>query len=118
ATIATGGVGAQLNPILQNIDHRWFCQRSFIVHTEIAEFFFVDTTPFVDKYFLKPKDHKYDLERCTSKEEVFIKPLEGFGNSIKGFYCQVEDCCGTSSCTKHRAPWRHQRALNTPPTNP
>ncbi|KAI5388267.1 Purple acid phosphatase 3, variant 6 [Lathyrus oleraceus] len=55
-----GDVEAQLNPILQNIDHRWFCQRSFIVHTEIAEFFFVDTTPFVDKYFLKPKDHKYD----------------------------------------------------------
>ncbi|KAI5391661.1 hypothetical protein KIW84_076463, partial [Lathyrus oleraceus] len=81
ATIATGGVGAQLNPILQNIDHRWFCQRSFIVHTEIAEFFFVDTTPFVDKYFLKPKDHKYDLERCTSKEEVFIKPLEALRDS-------------------------------------
>jgi len=28
-----GDAEAQLSPFLQNIDHRWFCQRSFFVHT-------------------------------------------------------------------------------------
>lgn len=42
---------------------------------------------------------------------------EGSGNSTERFNCQVEDCCGTSSSEKHRAPRRHQRALNTPPAN-
>ncbi|KAI5388266.1 Purple acid phosphatase 3, variant 5 [Lathyrus oleraceus] len=71
-----GDVEAQLNPILQNIDHRWFCQRSFIVHTEIAEFFFVDTTPFVDKYFLKPKDHKYDWRGVLPRNKYLSNLLK------------------------------------------
>ncbi|OIW20766.1 hypothetical protein TanjilG_21988 [Lupinus angustifolius] len=74
-----GDVEAQLNPILQNIDHRWFCQRSFIVDTDIAEFFFVDTTPFVDKYFLEPKDHKYDWREVLPREKYLsnlLKDLE------------------------------------------
>ncbi|WVZ26614.1 hypothetical protein V8G54_005158 [Vigna mungo] len=29
-------------------------------YSEVAEFFFVDTTPFVDKYFTQPGDHVYD----------------------------------------------------------
>ncbi|PON96793.1 Calcineurin-like phosphoesterase domain, apaH type [Trema orientale] len=55
-----GNVMAQLNPVFRNIDSRWLCMRSFVVNSEIAEFFFVDTTPFVDKYFLRPKHHRYD----------------------------------------------------------
>ncbi|KAK7320204.1 hypothetical protein RJT34_04940 [Clitoria ternatea] len=74
-----GDVEAQLNPILHKIDHRWICQRSFIVDTEIAEFFFVDTTPFVDKYFLEPKDHKYDWRGVLPREKYLsnlLKDLE------------------------------------------
>lgn len=97
-----GDVLAQLNPILQKIDHRWICKRSFIVDTgklrsfivneqkifqflfpinfkkfaEIAEFFFVDTTPFVDKYFLKPKDHKYDWRGVLPRNRYLSKLLK------------------------------------------
>ncbi|KAF7847056.1 hypothetical protein BT93_L3404 [Corymbia citriodora subsp. variegata] len=46
-----GNVEAQLNPILRKMDSRWLCLRSFVVNAEIVELFFVDTTPFVDKYF-------------------------------------------------------------------
>ncbi|RDX75535.1 Purple acid phosphatase 17 [Mucuna pruriens] len=78
-----GDVEAQLNPILQKIDPRWICQRSFILDTEIAEFFFVDTTPFVDKYFLKPKDHKYDWRGVLPREKYLLKLLKDLEIALK-----------------------------------
>ncbi|RVW34564.1 Purple acid phosphatase 3 [Vitis vinifera] len=92
-----GKVEAQLSPILTKMDSRWLCLRSFILNAEIVEFYFVDTTPFVDKYFTDPEDHDYDwkgvLPRC--------------GHGIKRFHSQMEDCgwppynqkCGTSRDT-------------------
>ncbi|VVA91352.1 unnamed protein product [Arabis nemorensis] len=55
-----GDVGAQLSPMLKALDNRWVCMRSFIVNAEIVDFLFVDTTPFVDKYFIQPNKHVYD----------------------------------------------------------
>ncbi|XP_043695575.1 purple acid phosphatase 4-like [Telopea speciosissima] len=55
-----GDVEAQLSPVLSMKDQKWLCMRSFIVNTGIAEIFFVDTTPFVDKYFTHPGDDTYD----------------------------------------------------------
>ncbi|XP_068658522.1 purple acid phosphatase 17-like [Aristolochia californica] len=55
-----GNTVAQLSPVLRRIDSRWFCLRSFILNTEIAEFFFVDTTPFVEDYFVDPDGQTYD----------------------------------------------------------
>ncbi|KAL2649135.1 hypothetical protein GLYMA_05G247800v4 [Glycine max] len=78
-----GDVEAQLNPILQKIDPRWICQRSFIVDTEIAEFFFIDSTPFVDKYFLKPKDHKYDWRGVLPREKYLSKLLKDLEIALK-----------------------------------
>ncbi|CAL0329795.1 unnamed protein product [Lupinus luteus] len=46
-----GVVEAQLSPLQRKKDRRWVCLRSFILDAEIVEFFFVDTTPFVNKYF-------------------------------------------------------------------
>ncbi|PON84080.1 Acid phosphatase, type [Trema orientale] len=54
-----GDAEAQLSPLLRKIDSRWLCLRSFILNAETAEFFFVDTTPFVDSYFVET-DHTYD----------------------------------------------------------
>ncbi|KAI4352073.1 hypothetical protein L6164_006359 [Bauhinia variegata] len=79
-----GDVLAQLNPILGKIDKRWICQRSFIVDTEIAEFFFVDTTPFVDKYFYKPKHHKYDWRGVLPRKKYLSKLLEDLDLALKG----------------------------------
>ncbi|KAG4914679.1 hypothetical protein JHK87_052236 [Glycine soja] len=78
-----GDVEAQLNPILQKIDPRWICQRSFIVDTEIAEFFFIDSTPFVDQYFLKPKDHKYDWRGVLPREKYLSKLLKDLEIALK-----------------------------------
>ncbi|KAG7591693.1 Calcineurin-like phosphoesterase domain ApaH type [Arabidopsis thaliana x Arabidopsis arenosa] len=55
-----GDVRAQLSPMLRALDNRWVCMRSFIVNAEIVDFLFVDTTPFVDKYFIQPNKHVYD----------------------------------------------------------
>ncbi|KAF9671258.1 hypothetical protein SADUNF_Sadunf12G0028700 [Salix dunnii] len=55
-----GNAEAQLSPHLRKIDSRWLCLRSFIVNAELAEIFFVDTTPFVRSYFTDAEGHTYD----------------------------------------------------------
>ncbi|KAM0936283.1 putative Acid phosphatase, Peroxidase [Dioscorea sansibarensis] len=69
-----GDVLAQLSPILQKFDNRWFCMRSFIVNTENVDLFFVDTTPFVKKYWTHPKDHHYDW-RHVEPRDLYIENL-------------------------------------------
>ncbi|WJX48557.1 acid phosphatase [Trifolium repens] len=80
-----GDAEAQLNPFLHDIDHRWFSQRSFILHTEIAEFFFVDTTPFVDKdKYLSNllKDLETALRDSTAKWKIVVghHPVRSIGH--------------------------------------
>lgn len=41
----------------------------FLILAEIAEFFFVDTTPFVDKYFTDPEDHVYDWSGVEPRKD-------------------------------------------------
>ncbi|KAJ1394256.1 Metallo-dependent phosphatase-like [Sesbania bispinosa] len=62
-----GDVEAQLNPILHNIDHRWFCQR-----------FIVDTVLF------KPKDHKYDWRGVLPREKYLLNLLKDLEIALKG----------------------------------
>ncbi|OVA07379.1 Phosphoesterase domain [Macleaya cordata] len=71
-----GDAEAQLNPILRKIDSRWLCLRSFILNAEIAEFFFVDTTPMVDMYFTTTKDHTYDWRGITSRQKYISELLK------------------------------------------
>ncbi|XP_057804919.1 purple acid phosphatase 17-like [Salvia miltiorrhiza] len=69
-----GDAVAQLSPLLRKIDSRWLCLRSFIVNAELAELFFVDTSPFVDEYFTNPGDHVYDW-RDVSPVKTYIAHL-------------------------------------------
>ncbi|OMO87768.1 hypothetical protein COLO4_20578 [Corchorus olitorius] len=69
-----GDAEAQLSPLLRQIDTRWLCLRSFIVNAELAEIIFVDTTPFVETYFLDPEDHTYDW-RGVSPRKPYITNL-------------------------------------------
>ncbi|XP_022776545.1 purple acid phosphatase 4-like isoform X2 [Durio zibethinus] len=71
-----GNVEAQLSPILTKMDSRWLCLRSFILNAgpDMAEFFFVDTTPMVDKYFIDPEDEVYDWKGVLPREN-YIKNL-------------------------------------------
>lgn len=54
-----------------------------ICYAEIVEFFFVDTNPFVEKYFTDPEDHVYDwrgvLPRKTYVSNV-LKVTQLFNN--------------------------------------
>ncbi|KAJ9162590.1 hypothetical protein P3X46_022351 [Hevea brasiliensis] len=74
-----GNAEAQLSPHLRNLDSRWLCLRSFIVDAELAEIFFVDTTPFVDVYFSDGEGHSYDWKGIPSRKSYIanlIKDLE------------------------------------------
>ncbi|KAL7099382.1 hypothetical protein ACP275_09G081300 [Erythranthe tilingii] len=74
-----GDAVAQLSPLLRKIDSRWLCLRSFVVNAEIAELFFVDTTPFVEEYFTSPEDHTYDwrgVSPVKSYTANLLKDLE------------------------------------------
>ncbi|XP_068664061.1 purple acid phosphatase 17-like [Aristolochia californica] len=78
-----GDAVAQLSPFLREIDSRWLCLRSFLVNTEIAEFFFVDTTPFVKKYFTDPEDHVYDWRDVLPREEYIANVLKDLEAALK-----------------------------------
>nr|DAD32317.1 TPA_asm: hypothetical protein HUJ06_011168 [Nelumbo nucifera] len=78
-----GDVEEQLSPILRKIDSRWLCLRSFIVDAEIAEIFFVDTTPFVDKYFATQKDHVYDWKGASPREEYIANLLKDVDSALR-----------------------------------
>ncbi|KAJ7970236.1 Purple acid phosphatase [Quillaja saponaria] len=74
-----GDAEAQLSPVLRKIDSRWLCLRSFIVNAEVAEIFFVDTTPFVNEYFTDADGHKYDWREITPQKSYvtnLLKDLE------------------------------------------
>ncbi|EEF34862.1 Tartrate-resistant acid phosphatase type 5 precursor, putative [Ricinus communis] len=69
-----GDVEAQLSPVLREMDSKWLCLRSFIVNSEIAEFFFIDTTPFVDKYFVE-KEHNYDWRGLLPDRQSYLSNI-------------------------------------------
>ncbi|XP_073109952.1 purple acid phosphatase 17-like isoform X1 [Elaeis guineensis] len=78
-----GNAVAQLDPVLQILDNRWLCMRSFMVDAEFAHFFFVDTTPFVEKYWTHPKDNHYDWREVAPREEYIKGVLEDLDSALK-----------------------------------
>ncbi|KAF5730280.1 purple acid phosphatase 17-like [Tripterygium wilfordii] len=71
-----GNAVAQLSPLLRKIDSRWLCLRSFIVNAELAEIFFVDTTPFVKTYFTNPDGQNYDWRGISSRKRYITNILK------------------------------------------
>uniref|UniRef100_A0ACD5UHC0 Uncharacterized protein n=1 Tax=Avena sativa TaxID=4498 RepID=A0ACD5UHC0_AVESA len=69
-----GDALAQISPVLKKVDSRWICMKSFVVNAEIADFFFVDTTPFVVKYWTDPKNSTYDW-RGVAPRDTYIANL-------------------------------------------
>ncbi|KAI3975949.1 hypothetical protein MKX01_016632 [Papaver californicum] len=78
-----GNVEAQLSPILQQIDSRWVCLRSYILDAEIVDLFFVDTTPFVDKYFTELGEYTYDWSGISPRKSYIAKHLEEVQIALK-----------------------------------
>ncbi|KAM0043488.1 putative Acid phosphatase [Helianthus debilis subsp. tardiflorus] len=77
-----GNVLAQLSPVLSQKDSKWLCLRSFIVDSGIVELFFVDTTPFQDKYFNQTK-HTYDWRGVLPREEYLSNVLKEVDTALK-----------------------------------
>ncbi|XVF85549.1 hypothetical protein PTKIN_Ptkin17bG0126100 [Pterospermum kingtungense] len=78
-----GDVEAQLSDILRQLDERWLCLRSFILEAGFVEFFFVDTTPFVDKYFTDPGDETYDWKGVSPREQYLSNLLKDLDVELK-----------------------------------
>lgn len=78
-----GDVEAQLSPVLTQRDSRWVCMRSYILDAEIAEFFFVDTTPFCDKYFTDPEGHVYDWSGVLPRKAYLANLLRDVDLALK-----------------------------------
>ncbi|CAK7326862.1 unnamed protein product [Dovyalis caffra] len=76
-----GDVEAQVHPALRKVDSRWLCLRSFILNAEIAEFFFVDTTPFVDMYFTD-EEHTYDWRGVTPRKAYLASLLKDLESAL------------------------------------
>uniref|UniRef100_A0A0D9VRP7 Purple acid phosphatase n=1 Tax=Leersia perrieri TaxID=77586 RepID=A0A0D9VRP7_9ORYZ len=78
-----GDVIAQLSPVLRKIDQRFICMRSFIVNAEIVDFFFIDTTPFQQKYWTHPKDHHYDWREVAPRQNYIANLLKDMDEAMK-----------------------------------
>ncbi|GLJ29683.1 hypothetical protein SUGI_0585400 [Cryptomeria japonica] len=85
-----GDALAQLSPILSSRDSRWYCERSFILKYTIhplfrdfgsVDFFFVDTNPFVDKYW-EPSKTTYDWRGVLPRENYLKQQLEDLTNAL------------------------------------
>lgn len=78
-----GDALAQLSPVLRKVDSRWICMKSFVINAEIADFFFVDTTPMVLKYWNNPKDSKYDWRGVAPRETYVANVLKEVEAALK-----------------------------------
>ncbi|CAM8977062.1 unnamed protein product [Rhodiola kirilowii] len=76
-----GDVEAQLSPLLQKIDTRWLCLKSFTLNTGVADIFFLDTTPFVNSYFTET-EHTYDWRGFTSQKAYTTNLLDELNNAL------------------------------------
>ncbi|KAL6867446.1 hypothetical protein ACP4OV_015470 [Aristida adscensionis] len=78
-----GDAVAQLDPALRKIDSRFICMRSFIVNSEIVDFFFIDTSPFQLKYWTQPgKDH-YDWRGVAPRGKYIANLLKDLDKAMK-----------------------------------
>ncbi|XP_058213001.1 purple acid phosphatase 8-like [Rhododendron vialii] len=78
-----GDALAQLSPILTQRDNKWLCLKSYILDAEIVEFFFVDTTPFEDKYFNDPGDDTYDWRGVVPREKYLSSLLKDVDSALR-----------------------------------
>ncbi|XP_020222430.1 purple acid phosphatase 3 isoform X2 [Cajanus cajan] len=70
-----GNAMAQISPVLGYRDNRWVCFRSYVVNSENVDLVFVDTTPFVKKYFIDTKGHSYDWRGVLPRKRYISKLL-------------------------------------------
>ncbi|PHT40207.1 Purple acid phosphatase 7 [Capsicum baccatum] len=52
-------------------------------YNDVAEFFFVDTTPFQDMYFTTPKDHTYDWRDILPRQDYLFEVLKDLDSALR-----------------------------------
>ncbi|MQL90261.1 hypothetical protein Taro_022852 [Colocasia esculenta] len=77
-----GDAIAQLSPALKKIDSRWVCMRSFVLDAGVAQFFFVDTTPFVLEYWNEVEEHNYDWRQVAPREQYVGNLLKELDSAL------------------------------------
>ncbi|KAL6842881.1 hypothetical protein ACP4OV_027194 [Aristida adscensionis] len=76
----TGNALAQQDPAIREVDSRYLSvAKSFIVTTEIADFFLLDTTPFYLKYW---NSTKYDWRQVSPRDTYIENLLKDLDNAL------------------------------------
>jgi len=90
-----GDTLSQLGPHLPQRDERWFCQRSYQLQQSLCapaykgicdkfvEFFFIDTTPFVDAYWIPVEKRTFDWRGIGDRAEYLKSQLEGLSFALE-----------------------------------
>lgn len=84
----------QIGDALTKKDNRWFCDRSYLLkhnlcgpsHTghchKFVEFFFIDTTPFVDKYWSPEQKRTFDWRGIGHRQTYLDTQLEKLNSGL------------------------------------
>lgn len=76
----TGDALAQQSSAIREVDSRWTSvNKSFIVSAEVADFFLVDTTPFVLKYW---NESKYDWRQVAPRDTYIANLLTDLEDAL------------------------------------
>ncbi|KAG0592478.1 hypothetical protein KC19_1G255300 [Ceratodon purpureus] len=90
-----GDTLVQIGDALTKQDSRWFCQRSFqLKHSlcapsdkghcaKFVEFFFIDTTPFVNDYWSAEQARDFDWRGLGPRQEYLDTQLENLNSALK-----------------------------------
>ncbi|BBN07961.1 tartrate-resistant acid phosphatase type 5 [Marchantia polymorpha subsp. ruderalis] len=89
-----GDVLSQMDPYIQLRDDRWICQREYHLQYSLCtdsmkgckmhvDFFFIDTTPFVDDYWAASQTHTFDWRGLASREEQLRNQLQSLNDKLE-----------------------------------
>ncbi|KAL3692916.1 hypothetical protein R1sor_006567 [Riccia sorocarpa] len=83
-----GDERAQVDKRLQQKDTRWFCDYFYTIPVSVGpsstvEFFMIDTTPMVEKYWTFPESLKYSWRRPIPREEVVASTLANLNSALE-----------------------------------
>ncbi|KAI7986784.1 Purple acid phosphatase 3 [Camellia lanceoleosa] len=69
--------------VLRKIDKQWLCVRNYFLKLEVVNFYFIDTNPFVNKYFQNPNNHTYDWSGVLPRDRYISNLLKGLRMKMK-----------------------------------
>ncbi|EFJ08246.1 hypothetical protein SELMODRAFT_132000, partial [Selaginella moellendorffii] len=76
-----GDALAQLDPAMTQRDSRWYCRREFELRRSLScessvDLFFIDTTPFIDEYWMPNATQTFDWRGLAPRQEQLRSQVE------------------------------------------